>query len=491
MQFNAKSCDSATQITDLAVVAIRDTQSLNDSLNALDSVTGNVITKSIASEDFKATEAELLLIPNTGNIAKRVLLVGVGESDTVASIEKVMKAVASKVLDTPAKTITLYLDDLLGDEYLAERAEIVSGAFVYQAYSFDDYKSKAAKDILIDEITLTTSSDSVDLVDAALNEGAIISSGVNVARTLGNLPGNVATPSYLANRAAELAACNDKLTTKVLGMNEMEALGMGAFISVAKASVEEGQLIVMEYNNGPEGSAPLALIGKGITFDTGGISLKPGAGMDEMKYDMCGAASVFGAVEAVVDMDLPINMVAVVAAAENMPGGNASKPGDIVTTMSGQTVEILNTDAEGRLVLCDAITYTLQNYKPAAMVDVATLTGACVIALGSHATGMYANDEDLADDLLSAGEETNDRAWRMPLWAEYDKQLDCNFADMQNIGGREAGSVTAACFLQRFVDDTPWAHLDIAGTAWTGGAKKGASGRPVKLLVEWLRKASV
>ncbi|RMA79943.1 leucyl aminopeptidase [Umboniibacter marinipuniceus] len=490
MQFTAKSCDVTTQTTELAVLALRPKQDLQGQSEALNAAANGAIARVLESGDFNAKAGETLLLPLVEGPARRILLVGCGADDNLASLQKCLTAMASAMLKANASDATLYLNELLGDEYLSERAEAVSSAIVHSAYRFDDYKSEPAPVSALEEVTLHCDGDN-DLLDAALNEGAIIASGVNVARTLGNLPGNVAHPVFLAERAVELAQVHEKLNTKVLGMDEMEALGMGAFISVAKGSTIPGQLIVMEYNNGPEDSAPIALVGKGITFDTGGISLKPGAGMDEMKFDMCGAASVFGTIEAVLDMELPINLVCIVAAAENMPAGNASKPGDIVTTMSGQTVEILNTDAEGRLVLCDALTYTIENFKPAAVVDIATLTGACVIALGHHASGMYSNNEDLADDLLSAGEQTGDRAWRMPLWDIYQQQLNSNFADMGNIGGKEAGSVTAACFLSRFVGDTPWAHLDIAGSAWVSGAQKGATGRPVKLLVEWLRNASV
>ena len=260
---------------------------------------------------------------------------------------------------------------------------------------------------------------------------------------------------------------------------------MGAFLSVAKGSDQEGKLIVMEYKGGKANEKPQVLVGKGITFDTGGISLKPGPAMDEMKFDMCGAAAVIGATKAAVEAKLPINLITVVAAAENMPSGNATRPADIVTSSSGQTIEILNTDAEGRLVLCDALTH-VQKFKPKAIVDVATLTGACIVALGSHASAVYANDEALAEALLSAGESTGDRAWRMPLWDEYQSALNSNFADMANVGGRNAGSVTAACFLQRFVNDVPWAHMDVAGSAFQGGAQKGSTGRPVPLLFDYL-----
>lgn len=282
--------------------------------------------------------------------------------------------------------------------------------------------------------------------------------GINTARELGNLPGNICTPNYLAEQAKQLAAGCKKLTSKALGEKQMERLGMGAFLSVSKGSDQEGKLILLEYKGAAANKAPHVLVGKGVTFDTGGISLKPGANMDEMKFDMCGAASVLGTFKALVELDAKVNVVGIIAAAENMPSGGASKPGDVVTSMSGQTIEILNTDAEGRLVLCDALTYA-ERYKPKSVVDIATLTGACVVALGNHAAGLYSNTQSVADALLKAGEETHDRAWQMPLWDDYQRQLDSNFADMGNIGGMPGGSITAACFLSRYTKKYPWAHL--------------------------------
>jgi leucyl aminopeptidase len=301
------------------------------------------------------------------------------------------------------------------------------------------------------------------------------------------MPGNICTPTYLAEQAVALADAQSTIKTNVLEESDMESLGMGALLGVSRGSRQPAKLIVMEYMAGPKNSKPIVLVGKGVTFDAGGISLKPGAAMDEMKYDMGGASSVFGSVKTVCELDLPIHMVAVVAAAENMPDGRASRPGDIVKTLSGQTVEILNTDAEGRLVLCDALTYVQQKHKPHTVIDVATLTGACVVALGAHAQAVYSNDDDLSQALLAAGKQTGDRGWPMPLWDEYQSQLDSPFADMQNIGGPKAGSITAACFLSRFAKDVKWAHLDIAGTAWiSGGMSKGATGRPVPMLTRYL-----
>jgi len=313
-----------------------------------------------------------------------------------------------------------------------------------------------------------------------------IAEGMALAKDLGNLPGNHCTPTYLAEQAVDLGKRHG-IKVEVLEQKDCEKLGMGCFLAVARGSSQPPKFIVMEYQGGKRDEPPVALVGKGITFDTGGISIKPAAEMDEMKFDMCGAASVLGTMKAIALMKLPLNVVGVVPSTENMPGGRAIKPGDVVTTMSGQTVEILNTDAEGRLILCDALTY-VEKYKPAAVVDIATLTGAMVIALGHVATGLFANSDPLARELISAGETAWDRAWHMPLWDDYQEALKSNFADIPNIGSRAGGSITAACFLSRFTKSYPWAHLDIAGTAWKSGAEKGATGRPVPLLSHFLVK---
>ncbi len=312
-----------------------------------------------------------------------------------------------------------------------------------------------------------------------------IASGVTRARELGNLPPNICNPAYLAKTGLEIAALNDSVSAEILEEEALKELGMGALLSVAQGSENRPRLIVLNYQGGSKEDRPHVLVGKGITFDSGGISLKPGAGMDEMKFDMCGAASVLGAFEAAIRMRLAINVVCIVPAVENMPGGKAYRPGDVVTSMSGQTIEVLNTDAEGRLILCDALSYA-EKFDPASIIDVATLTGACVIALGNHASGLLSNNDEMADELMAAGETILDRTWRLPLWDEYQCQLDTPFADMSNIGGKEAGTITAACFLSRFTKKQRWSHLDIAGTAWKGGSKTGASGRPVSLLVQYL-----
>jgi len=312
-----------------------------------------------------------------------------------------------------------------------------------------------------------------------------MAAGVSLAKDLGNLPGNICTPEYLAGQARSLGRRSPNLHVRVLTEQQMKTLGMGALLSVSRGSRQPAKLIVMEYRGGKTGEKPVVLVGKGLTFDAGGISLKPAAAMDEMKYDMCGGASVLGTLTACTQLQLPINVIGLVPASENLPDGDANKPGDIVTSMSGQTIEVLNTDAEGRLILCDTLTYA-ERYKPAAVIDIATLTGACVVALGAPASGLMSNDDALADEVLAAGLNAGDRAWRLPLWDDYQEQLDSNFADMANIGGKGAGAITAACFLSRFTKKYRWAHLDIAGSAWKTGPEKGATGRPVPLLTQFL-----
>jgi leucyl aminopeptidase len=320
--------------------------------------------------------------------------------------------------------------------------------------------------------------------EAAIRRGQAIADGMSLARDLGNLPGNVCNPAYLAETARSLAS-EFGLEIEVLERDDMKQLGMGAALAVGQASAQPCKFIVMQYSRGGSAARPIVLIGKGVTFDTGGISLKPGASLDEMKFDMCGAASVFGAMKTIARLRLPLNVVGIVPAVENMPGGSATRPGDVVTSMSGQTIEILNTDAEGRLALADALTYS-ERFHPACVIDVATLTGACVVALGNQTSGLFANDDALADELLRCGTDAGDRAWRLPMFDEYQDQLKTNFADMSNLGGRPAGAITAACFLGRFVRGYKWAHLDIAGTNTASGDRKGATGRPVPLLTEFL-----
>ena len=328
-----------------------------------------------------------------------------------------------------------------------------------------------------------TASD-VSSAETGLANGQALAAGVSLAKDLGNLPPNVCTPTYLAEQALALGKTH-QFKVEVLEHDALKKLGMGSFLGVAQGSEEPPKFIIMQHLKGKKEQKPVVLVGKGITFDTGGISLKPGSDMDEMKYDMCGAASVIGTFKAIAAMNLPLNVIGVIPTCENMPDGRATRPGDVLTSMSGLTIEVLNTDAEGRLILCDALTY-VERFEPSAVIDVATLTGACVIALGHHASGLFSNNDALAAELLQAGEVALDRAWHMPMWDDYQSLLDSNFADMANIGGRAAGSITAACFLARFAKKYDWAHLDVAGTAWKSGKEKGGTGRPVPLLTEFL-----
>ena len=471
------------QTSDCLVLAINP-KALPASLPADTSTQISALIKSgdLGSERFSS----VMLHEVRGLAAKRLLLINTGsDALTRAQLIKLTEKAASQVATSGAKNASFAIDDIQRQADISRYALIrdITRTLGVQAYRFDAYKSKPATSSLKKWQLLTQ--DSSPKLKQALAEGVAIAQGQNMARDLGNQPPNICHPEWLADQAKELAKHYSKLKVSIISEKQAEKMGMGAFMAVSRGSEREGCLIVFEYKGANE--APVALVGKGITFDTGGISLKPGAAMDEMKFDMCGAASVFGAIKTVCELDLKLHLVAVVAAAENMPDGKAARPGDIVTTLSGQTVEILNTDAEGRLVLCDALTYVQKKFKPHTVIDMATLTGACVIALGHQAQAIFANDHELGRALIEAGDEACDRGWPLPLWDDYQEQLKSPFADMANIGGRPAGAITAACFLSRFTKDVRWAHLDIAGTAWiSGGDKKGATGRPVPLLTRYL-----
>ncbi len=496
MEFQAKAASPLSLRTATLVLPIFDNGKLSGASDELDKANAGLIRKLIKQGDAKtALGSTYRLINLQGCKAERVVLLGFGKAKETLSGDKFDKALAKAAAAVKAnagKDVTLDLSDIeVEDRCEGWKSRQTAKLFASSLYQFHQLKSKKAPVINLKKGTyLVAEKGQTKAVGEALNDGTAIAAGMALAKDLGNLPGNICTPTYLTKEAKNMAKGNTKLTAKALNEKQMRDLKMGSLLSVSAGSVEEAQLIVMEYKGGKKADKPIVLVGKGITFDTGGISLKPGGGMDEMKYDMCGAASVIGAMRAITEMQLPLNVVAVIAAAENMPNGNATKPGDIVTSMSGQTIEVLNTDAEGRLVLCDALTY-VERFKPKAVVDVATLTGACVVALGKHATGLYSNNDELAEQLLEAGQNAGDKAWHMPLWDEYQQQLDSNFADIANIGGPGGGSVTAACFLSRFTKSYDWAHLDIAGTAWLGGGAKGATGRPVAMLVEFLQQQSL
>ena len=418
------------------------------------------------------------------------MLIGLGARAAFGrkQYRKAVLSAAQALAKTGASDAIVYLAmEPVPELDIQYRARIVAEVFSSQAYKIPDLKTspKPKARRLCHVNVATADARAAKAASEGLRMGAAIGSGLAFARDLANLPPNVCTPTYMGNRAQQLAKEFSSIKTKVLDESGIKALKMGAFLAVTQGSEEPPRLIVCEYRGARKNMAPICLIGKGITFDSGGISLKDPPAMDEMKFDMSGGAAVLGTMRAIAELKLPINVVAIVAAAENMPSGTAVKPADIVTTMSGQTVEILNTDAEGRLVLCDAITYS-RRYKPAAVVDVATLTGACIVALGNHISGLMSNTPALAQELESAGLRADDRAWRLPIGEEYVDQLKSNFADIANVGGREGGACTAASFLGKFAKDLHWAHLDVAGTAWLSGAQKGSTGRPVPLLVDFL-----
>lgn len=487
MQFKAKQIADITSCkTGCLAINVSDSKKLSGNAQIIDKATGGLISKLIKQQDFTAAIGNTLLVHSpSGIVAERLLLVGFGNEKqmTAAQQRQTTSAAASAIAAINAADVTVCWQ---GQADLAIDAQQLAIEVVRQQYRYTDKLSAPKPASSVKKLFVASDKGKqTTAVNKALSNGQAIANGINNCRKLGDLPGNICTPTYLASEAKALAKKHAKLTTKILSEKQMKDLGMGSLLSVSAGSDQPAQLIVMEYNNSPSKKSPIALVGKGITFDSGGISLKPGAGMDEMKYDMCGAASVFGTVSAIAEMGLSTHVVAVVAASENMPNGHATKPGDVVTSMSGKTIEVLNTDAEGRLVLCDALSY-VQRFKPRSIIDIATLTGACVIALGRHNSGLFANDEALAAQLLSAAETSGDKAWRLPISDDYTEQLKSNFADLANIGGREAGSVTAACFLSQFVEDQAWAHIDIAGSAWNSGANKGATGRPVQLLSQYI-----
>ena len=497
MDFSIKGCDwnKASQNgllsgkSDCLVVGLFEGQTLSGAVHQLDLATKGLITRLIKAGDIDGKSGATLLLHEVQGIgAARVLLVGLGKAEkfTHKAFAEAARAAWRTLSGTQVAQVTWTLAQLPvleRDASWAVRSSITTMREL--AYKFTQMKSKPdTKAATLKKAVISIDPADEKAAKIALKHGVALANGTDLTRDLGNLPANVCTPTYLADTAKKMAR-DWKLKAEVLGQKQLEALKMGSFLSVTRGSVEPVQFIVLHYNGAGAKQAPVVLVGKGVTFDTGGISLKPGEGMDEMKYDMCGAASVLGTLRAIAEIGIKLNVIAVVPACENMPAGNATKPGDIVTSMSGLTIEVLNTDAEGRLILCDALTY-VERFKPAAVIDVATLTGACVIALGHHNSGLYSSDDALAGELLDASKEAVDPVWRMPLDEEYHESLKSNFADLANIGGRPGGSVTAACFLSRFTESYKWAHLDIAGTAWKSGAAKGATGRPVPLLTQFL-----
>jgi leucyl aminopeptidase len=449
----------------------------------------SLIAKVISRGDISGKIGETVLmnvIPDSG--VERVLLVGLGENKALSpkNYRKALSAAVNSLKKPYIKSIACGLAEVAVEGCnLQWNVRQIVEVFNDASYQFTALKSDKETESKLQKVVIAASESGLALAQSGLKQGLGIAEGVSFTKALADLPGNVCTPTYMAEQAVELGKSHPGLNVKILEESEMKELGMGSFLSVSRGSRQPAKLIALEYLGGKKDSKPIVLVGKGLTFDAGGISLKPGAGMDEMKYDMCGGAAVMGTLLAAVKMQLPINVVGLIPSSENMPDGDANKPGDIVTSMSGITIEVLNTDAEGRLILCDTLTYA-ERYKPDVVIDLATLTGACLVALGRVPSGLLGNDDELCNALIKAGESSCDSVWRLPLWEEYQEQLKSNFADLANIGGKDAGTITAACFLSHFAKNFRWAHLDIAGTAWRTGQFKGATGRPVPLLSQFL-----
>jgi leucyl aminopeptidase len=495
MDFSTKTFDGKNPLvqakTGCIAVGVFENKKLSEAAKALD--LKGVITAAVKSGDITGKPGTTLLMRSIDGIAaERILLVGLGKDQPIGSkdFQTVMQSVARTFASLGANdaVAALPFDEVVERELGWALCNSVL-ALRENLYRFDGLKSKNEPSASgVKKVAFAVPAASVNEAKAALAQGVAQANGMDLTKDLGNLPPNICTPTYLADAAKKLGK-EYRLDVEVLDRKQLQALKMGSFLSVSNGTEEPPKFIVLKHMGGKAKDAPTVLVGKGITFDSGGISLKPGAGMDEMKYDMCGAASVLGTFRTIAELKLKLNVIGVIPTCENMPSGRATRPGDIVTSMSGQTIEILNTDAEGRLILCDALTY-VERFKPAAVVDIATLTGACITALGHHNSGLFsrhdAEHDALADELLAAGKQSNDTAWRMPIEDSYQEQLKSNFADVANIGGPPGGSITAACFLERFTKKYTWAHLDIAGTAWKSGAAKGATGRPVPLLTTFL-----
>ncbi len=491
MEFSVKSGHPEKQRTACLIIGVSQPRKLSRAGHQIDQLSGGQLSTIIRRGDMDGKLGQTLVLHHVpGSLADRVMLVGLGKDKDMneRNYRKVLEAVYDAQSNIGAMEAYSYLTDThVKGRDLSWKIRQTVLSMEGKRYHFDDLKSKkeAPPKSLRKLVMNVPSRRDLSAGEKAIHQGVAISSGMSLTRDLGNLPGNICTPGYLADEARRLQKTFPAIVTEVLEESDMKKLGMGALLSVAAGSDQPAKLITMEYHGGDSVDKPIVLVGKGVTFDSGGISIKPGQAMDEMKYDMCGAATVFGVMSAVADMQLPINVVGIIPSSENLPDGKASKPGDIVTSMSGQTIEILNTDAEGRLILCDALSYA-EKFDPNVVIDIATLTGACLIALGRNPSAVLGNHSPLINDLIGAGRKIDDRVWELPLWEEYQEQLDSNFADMANIGGREAGTITAACFLSRFTKKYKWAHLDIAGTAWVRGDNKGATGRPVPLLMQYI-----
>ncbi|MDO9424810.1 MAG: leucyl aminopeptidase [Methylobacter sp.] len=490
---------------DCIIVGVYQDQQLSPSATALNNSTHGLINNIVSRGDLSGKNGETVLINAVPDSKiERILLVGLGENKPLSGkdYKKALLAAVNSLKKPQIKSVVCCLAECdVADRDLQWKSRHIVEVFNDAVYQFTHTKSDKETESQIQKISIAyrdvgkkhelgavsfaATEAEWDLTHSGMLQGKAIAEGMDLTKHLSDLPGNLCTPTYLAEQAIELSKKYASLDVKILEESDMTALGMGALLSVSRGSRQPAKFITLSYQCGDKDAKPIVLIGKGLTFDAGGISLKPGAGMDEMKYDMCGGASVLGTLLAVAQLQLPLNIIGLIPSSENMPDGDANKPGDILTSMSGKTIEVLNTDAEGRLLLCDALTYA-ERFNPEVVIDLATLTGACLVALGRVTSGLLGNDDALCNELLAAGETANDTVWRLPLWEEYQEQLKSNFADMANVGGKDAGTITAACFLSRFAEKFRWAHLDIAGTAWRTGPTKGATGRPVSLLIQYL-----
>jgi len=495
MDYFVKSGNPEKQRVSCVIVGVFDRRSPTEPAEIIDRVSDGAVASVMRRGDMDGKLGQTVILHNVaGTFADRIMLVGLGRERNFDEIafRKAITASARALRQTGAIDAITYLTNLSiknrDFHWNVQQAALTTEETWYRFDACRGEKSRAdLPSYKLERFTFDVPRRS-DLRsgEAGLTEALAIAKGQALAKDLGNLPGNLATPTYLADIATQLGKDYPSIKTRVLEQSDMEKLGMGALLSVSRGSRQPPKLIVMEYMAGTKGDKPIAVVGKGLTFDAGGISIKPAAGMDEMKFDMCGGGAVLGLMKTIAELAVPINLVGIVPSCENLPDGAANKPGDIVTSLSGQTIEVLNTDAEGRLILCDALTYVEQTYEPSMCVDMATLTGACVVALGHYASGLFANQSGLARQLTVAGEQIGDRVWEMPLWPEYEEHLRSEFADMANIAtkyGKEAGAIIGASFLHKFARKMKWAHLDIAATAWDG---KKATGRPVPLLTQWL-----
>jgi leucyl aminopeptidase len=486
MKFTASCAELSGLKADSLILPTGST--LKNSAESIDQLANNAISSVLASGEFSGKSGQVLVLNFPHLAIKRIILLGTEGLSNQRQVKKAVTSACAALNKTKSKTALWVGGDI--DEDIEAEASIVAQSINTSLYNYKKQDTDETPDL--ESLTFWTADNSIKAIEAGLNYGAAVGDGMNTARQLGNLPANICTPSYLADQAISLGDKTLKqatITTDILDRADMQKLKMDSLLSVAEGSDEPPKLIVINYQGAESDKKPVVLVGKAVTFDSGGISLKPGRGMDEMKYDMCGGASVLGVMNSLTQLQLPINVVGIIPATENMPNGRATKPGDVVTSMSGQTIEILNTDAEGRLILCDSLTYAAK-FNPDTVIDIATLTGAVISALGKVASGVLSNDQQLANDLIESGTQSADPVWQLPLWEEYDELLKSNFADMANIGGPQAGTITAGCFLARYAKDYKWAHLDVAGTAWVSGGNKGATGRPVPLLMEYLRQKS-